>query len=391
MPLKLGPIHEQVERMAEAATAPVRQDLLAAAREFFYRVNPAVLLAKLSDRQRQYPWLVAEPLDTLSVTVPAPAPPTDFSVIAADGSFIPPDRHSPLRFYVINTGHAVLTYGRYPDAHLDSSGRLYFEDAELYLDPTGQRIPIEGERLGVRMAVEEMKALREALGLASLPAIALRDGSLILWALQRKEESEVKRAFLEPFLACLDAFLRAEVPVASYISYTGSQEVVNALRVSICQDDPTHCERCSLDTAQQDLCRFLGTIRDRHLFAGILAPGERSALFRSRSAILEEYREHCVLFFYLNIDGEITRIEAPEWVMTHAPHLDLVHSLVYDQCQRSGDYPPYPPVLVEAHEQAVISTTERRMVEQLVEEALARRRIPYIRSAKDRSKRSRGV
>ena len=46
---------------------------------------------------------------------------------------------------------------------------------------------------------------------------------------------------------------------------------------------------------------------------------------------------------------------------------------------------------MEAHEQAVISTTERRVVEQLVEEALARRGVTYVRSAKDRSKRSRGV
>lgn len=354
MPLKLGPISEQVERMAELATDAARQDLLAEARALLHQADPVALRATLSRRRESFPWLVAEPVGVFDAVFPVPAPPPDFSVVAADGSFIPPDRHSPLRFYVINTGHAVLNYGQHPDAHLDSTGRLYFDDAELYLDATGRRLPIEGERLGVRMAVEEMGALREALGLVSLPAVALRDGSLILWALQRKDERDAKQAFLEPFLSYLDDFYNAGVPVASYISYTGSQEVVNSLRVYLCQDDPARCDRCSLSADRRELCRFLSKLRDRTLFSGVLAGGERSDLFRSRSAILEEYREHRVLFFYLNVGGEIARIEAPEWVTTGETMLGLVHGLVYDQCRRSGDYPPYPPVLMEAHEQAEI-------------------------------------
>jgi hypothetical protein len=47
--------------------------------------------------------------------------------------------------------------------------------------------------------------------------------------------------------------------------------------------------------------------------------------------------------------------------------------------------------LQEAHEQAVIATAERRLVEELVERALAEQGIVYARSAKDRSKRRRGV
>ena len=71
--------------------------------------------------------------------------------------------------------------------------------------------------------------------------------------------------------------------------------------------------------------------------------------------------------------------------------LARVHSSVYDQCQRSGQYPPYPPVLIEAHEQAVITTADRQVVSELVEQALAAQGIYYQRSAKDQSKRGRGV
>jgi hypothetical protein len=39
----------------------------------------------------------------------------------------------------------------------------------------------------------------------------------------------------------------------------------------------------------------------------------------------------------------------------------------------------------------VISTADREAVEELVEQAAAAMGMPYVRSAKDRSKRSRGV
>jgi NurA-like 5'-3' nuclease len=106
---------------------------------------------------------------------------------------------------------------------------------------------------------------------------------------------------------------------------------------------------------------------------------------------LNQYREHRIQFFYLDVGGEIARVEAPQWVMSDPQMLDLVHASIYDQCQRSGQYPPYPPALIEAHEQAVISTAERRTVAEMVEQALAAQGIFYLRSAKDLSKRSRGV
>jgi hypothetical protein len=132
-------------------------------------------------------------------------------------------------------------------------------------------------------------------------------------------------------------------------------------------------------------------VRDRQLFDGLLEPGERSDVFQSQSAILSHYREHQIQFFYLNVGGEIARVEAPQWVMSDPEMMDLVHAAICDQCRRSGQYPPYPPALIEAHEQAVISTGDRRMVEEMVEKALAAQGIFYMRSAKDVSKKSRGV
>jgi len=390
LPLELGPISQQVNRMAASFVAEEHRDLLRQARELLLTVDAEELRAKVDARHRKYPWLVAIPVHTLSQTFSPPLPPADFSVIASDGSSIPPDRHSPLRYYVINTGHAVLTYGRHPNADLSSEGQLYFADQDLYLSPGQKSIPIEGERLGVKMQIAELQAALKAAQAAPDPMVVMRDGSLILWPLQN-EEKDVREEFLGQFLKCLDGFRAVSVPVVGYISYTGSHDVANVLRVSLCHDDPSDCERCSLSGEQRALCHFLSKAWDRQLFEGLLEEGRRSDVFESTSAILDHYGGQRIQFFYLNVGGEVVRIEAPQWVMRDGTMLDLVHALVYDQCQRSPDYPPYPPALQEAHEQAVITTAERRLVEELVERALAQRGLPYTRSAKDRSKRRRGV
>jgi hypothetical protein len=390
LPLELGPISQQVDRMAASFVAEEHRVLLREARELLLTVDAKKLRAKVRARHEKYPWLVAIPVHTLSQTFAPPLPPTDFSVIASDGSSIPPDRHSSLRYYVINTGHAILTYGRHPNADLDSEGQFYFEDDDLYVSPGRKRIPIEEARLGVKMQVAELQAALRAIQTATDPMVVLRDGSLILWPLQ-SEEKEVKEEFLGQFLRCLDGFRAASVPVVGYISYTGSHDVANALRVSLCQDDPSDCGHCSLSEDQQVLCDYLSKAWDRQLFEGLLEEGQRSDVFESISAILDHYGSHRIQFFYLSVGGEVVRIEAPQWVMRDEGMLHLVHALVYDQCQRSPDVPPYPPALQEAHEQAVITTAEGRLVEELVERALAARGIVYTRSAKDRSKRRRGV
>ena len=163
MPLKLGPITTQVNRMTAAMTPLEQDDLLVQAQQLLRNVDPIALRKHLEERvkapKKRVPWLAALPTATLAGKHPAPQPPADFAIASADGSAIHPDRHSPFQYYVINTGYAVLTYGAHPDAVLDSEGNLYFEDDDLYIDPQGQRIPVNEGRLSRTMQVEGMKAL----------------------------------------------------------------------------------------------------------------------------------------------------------------------------------------------------------------------------------------
>jgi hypothetical protein len=392
--LKLDSIANQVDRMAEAHQLRERIDYLEPARDLLRRIDPATLAAKIESRTRTFPWLVAVPLNSLAETfAPAPPPPTH-SVVATDGSVIAPDRHGPIRFHVINTGHAVLTYGPEPKAELDSAVNLCFEDDDLYIAYGEKDIPIDGARLGLAMSIAEIAHLAECTENVGRPLIGLIDGSLILWSLQN-ERQQVQDYFLPRFLNCLTAIRALKVPLASYISFPGGKDVCNALRFELCTSEPVSCRSCSLPDQKRELCYWLGRSFDRVLF-GDLQPGHRTDVFAGTSHVLSLYEsrvseDYRIDFFYLNVGGEIARVEVPRWVSSNANMLDLVHSIVYDQCRRSSGEPAYPPALQEAHEQAVISTSDRRLVEQLVERALARRGIAWVRSAKDRSKRRRGV
>lgn len=392
MPLELGPISQQVDNMAQTIVdlLPAEEGFLARAQDCLRSADADALRQKLEWQHRQQiriPWLVATPRLSLSGTVPSPSPPSDFSVVGIDASSIPPDRHSSIRYYVLNVGYALLSYGRQPDAVLEASSQLCFQDEQLYVFPQKRDVPIEGTLLSARMEVESLRVLQKMLRSISRPTVALRDGPLILWTLQN-ESKEVQHVLLHDLLEAM-AFLRQTgVPLAGYISYTGSRDVANSLRVWLCQGRPNECERCESDN--RDLCLALARIRDRDLFA-FLAEGDRSELFGSSSQILEEYGEHRVDFFYMNVGGEIVRVEVPRWVGSDVDLLGFLHAAIYDQCQRSPGFPPYPPALLEAHEQAVITAAERRLVEQMVEQALGQHGQRVVRSAKDDSKRRRGI
>ncbi|KPL21417.1 MAG: hypothetical protein AMJ93_09675 [Anaerolineae bacterium SM23_84] len=375
-----------------------QKDLLEQAQDCLRTVDREALRFKLQQHMRQqmrFPWLLAMPsysspaLPTkgLSGSFPAPSLPSDFCVVGTDASCIAPDRHVSVRYYVLNVGYALLTYGSQPDAVLEASSHFCFRDEDLYVFPEELEVPIEGALLGARMEVESLRVLLEVVPDTSKPAVALRDGPLTLWTLQN-ESDEVQHAVLRDFLDAM-AFLRqAGVPLAGYISYTGSRDVANSLRMWLCPGQPGECARCETDN--HDLCLALAKIRDRDLFA-FLPKGQRSELFGSSSQILERYAEHRVDFFYLNIGQEIVRVEVPRWVASNPDLLALVHAVLCDQCRRSPGFPPYPPALLEAHEQAVVTSSERRLVDEMVEQALGRHGQPIIRSGKDDSKRRRAL
>ena len=342
-------------------------------------------------------WLVADLVDGLDRKYEAPLLPTEFTVIATDGSHIDVDRHRSARCYLINIGSVILRYGTHPNAVLDSLPSLYAGDEDLVIAPAGTKgreQPVEGALLGIKRSVDECRRLVE-LAAEQPPGsqvLALLDGSLILWGLEAYPEFVSETLLEKGFLDCLNQLKKLnkdkKLALASYISLPRSTDVVNDLRVALCPNDPLDTDRHCQDCGKRE-CDAVAGVQDRELFSNLLSQGERSAVFISQSSIVRKsYGEHRVYFFYLRVEDEVGRVEIPQWVARDENLLSLTHSLVLDQCRRGHGY---PVALSEAHEQAVVTTTDRDNFWHLVESSLVEEHLPTPTSGKSRSKRTRWV
>ena len=345
-------------------------------------------------------WLVAELVENPGFHHPSPPTPDEFSVIGSDGSQIDVDRHHSARCYLINIGSVVLKYCACPSAALASTPHLYSDEEDLVIKPpagtSGREQMIEGALLGIKRSVEECRCLSQEA--ATLPAdsraLALVDGSLILWGLGGKDcpEFVIEEMLDKGFLHCLQEMQQLNkdrrLTVASYISFPRSTDVVNALRIALCPHDKADCEQyCNETAAGEHPCDAVAGVQDRELFANLLEEGDRSALFGNRSSIVEKrYGNQRIYFFYLKVEDEIARVEIPQWVAMDKELLELTHSLVLDQCRRGQGY---PVALSESHEQAVVTAADRNNFYHLLELSLNDRDMPLTTSAKSRSKKTR--
>ena len=83
-------------------------------------------------------------------------------------------------------------------------------------------------------------------------------------------------------------------------------------------------------------------------------------------------------------DGEIARIEVPDWLAEDSELLALSHAMLVKQCQLGLDY---PVAISEAHEQAVITGHDREEFRRMTLMLLEQRGLPTPESAKAFSKR----
>ena len=327
--------------------------------------------------------------------------PDDFCVVAVDGSHIDIDRHLPVRCSLINIGVASLNYGSHPDANLFSQQKLYVNDELVIRDKNSlhREQAIEGVVLSAKRAVEEIETLSHIIdGMnPDVPTIALIDGSLVMMGLDGHAYGDfVKRELIEEgFVKALNNIHKLAthrtIALASYISLPRSAEIVNALRIEVCPFDTVDCRmHCNDKAIGERPCDHTSeSLLDREIFSEVLEPGERSGIFISSSDIVSKhYGSQKICFFYVNTGEEIGRVEIPSWVAENEELLRLFHSAIVDQCRRGSGY---PTALIEAHEQAVVNTSNRRDFTHLIETALYKHHMPVYSSEKNRSKRLRSL
>jgi hypothetical protein len=358
-------------------------------------------------------WLLADPLgEPIDAAFPAPPTPDEYVALASDGSHIDVDRHSPVSCYLLNLGRVRIRYGSQPEADLSSQPELAFEDERLVLSDrtdASREDVLSGNLLAALRSVREVEALARLAAEedSGLPTLSLLDGTLVLWGLARRDlRGEVKRVLLdEGMIRALDALktLAGQKPIAlaSYISHPGGSEVVHTLRLAVCPlpqnqpPQPVDCLRCPREADDPRPCDAVGLSADRPLFRALLAPGQRSAVFRRKHKApgsIEEafYGQHSVAFFYLrtpdDVSDEIARVEMPLWVAQDEQKVSLLHALLIDQCRRGLGY---PLAIMEAHEQAVITGPERETFRRLLEAQVTAEGLPAAPSGKALSKRAR--
>jgi hypothetical protein len=398
MALDLSALSSQVRSMSRSLTRGPDTVLerIAQVRTIYlgYAGNENDMVTAVNLSRDANPWrALACPYERLDLVRDVPDLPAAYMVAATDGSQIERDRHGIADCYLINIGQVFLRYGYNPTARLSSYPTLFYLDDDLYLSNGARRVAIEGSYLNARRDVQELVALEElsnAVLDGSLPSLALLDGTLVRWTLAGAERF-VQESFLRPYLDSLERLHQREVPVASYISRPRSTEVVGAIRLMYCPDidigqEPSpRCNQCS-DVAQGHTpsCSVCDGLTDADVLYGHLAEGQRGPLFISMSQVnMKNYGDHMIHFFYMRVGREMARVEMPQWVAYTPALVDLVHTLIYDQCSRGQGY---PVALARAHEQAVVRASDRRAFLRMVEESLWQAEAPATMSSKQESK-----
>ncbi len=390
--LDLLKVAGQMQGMSEQLVreAKLLAGKLSLAEELFQSAttNQSLYQQQLQQWRDRLAFSCAEPIESLALRhtpIPMTAPHT---VVATDGSQISPSRHEIAYCYLINVGRVALHYGS--GAHhplLDSLPEVYYKPEDLY---GARQWGIQTEEwMSLRRTALETIMLAELAceqQKSDLPMLALTDGSLIHWNLEILP-AEARAQILPDMLNAWDKLRLSNIPLAGYISAPRTVEATNFLRLCACPfaepDCATHCANQLLDRLA---CSKVQPLRDATLWYRLLAPGECSPLWRSHARILQEYQHHWVYFCYLHVGAEVARVEMPEWTALNPELRQRSLSIILAQIQKGYGY---PVTLAEAHNQAVVTGSDRYRFFAILEQQMIRSGLQNIGTS-NKEARKRG-
>jgi len=297
----------------------------------------------------------AYPLDeALASSHPAPASVIQATLIAADGSQIPADRHSALQYYLINVGAIAMQVG---------SGNTpeVFTDTELHMLDELEDTFFSDSQVALQRDVAERKKLLEVAKKYSGTIIALTEGQLELWGAVDSDNSRDFEKSLQDYLDTLKEMEKKKIITSGYVDKPGANWVVRLLEIAtIPQDELPNLKKYR---------PFLG-VTDLWLFSQILGRYERSAIFKLQAKSSETYKDSLSIhFFYLNVGDEkkpkIARVDVPLWVVNNKEALNNLHCALIEQAKIMGNE-PFPYLLHRAHEIAVVTHKEKEEIDQML-------------------------
>lgn len=341
--------------------------------------------------------VLARPLEETRTHYPPPPPMTSYRIWASDGSAIAPDPQAFARYALLHAAAVGLAFDP-PAFEVTHRATLLFreEEMERVYPGVGEPVAVEGPVVDTMRAYEELRILCEvAQGMPPDPAgrpLLLMTDAVILWAHRGTGPGHdaLGEDYLSRSVAALVELEHARIPLVSFTSMPRYREVIHTLLALVCP--PERRLACGDCEQPLDECLELRPLLDRELFA-MLPVGARSPIFQPvyhgdtawRLPPVLRRSDPEICFFYVNT-GEIARVELPRWVV-RAGLVDTVHAIVLDQCRQGrAEVTGYPLALSLAHHEAVLTVEDRRAVEWLIEEALARYGIVAPPSAKARMK-----
>ncbi|HEX9017705.1 MAG TPA: DNA double-strand break repair nuclease NurA [Anaerolineaceae bacterium] len=319
--------------------------------------------------------------ECLNQTFPTPAAALRYSLLAADGSQINPDRHAAVDFGAINVGAIRMQPGQSASgqapAELVRSQMMFLND--LF---TASGNPLTDDIVALKRDLAERRVLAELAKAETLPTVALTDGPLELFR-EPKGMPEFADE-LNNYQGVLQDLADMQVSAAGYVDNPRGDLIVRMLELVIL------ARRGQMSKAGEE--HPLRGVFDYHLFGSLLKPGQRTAIFGIHSGSAASFQGRLALhFFFLNVGREghahIARVEIPRWVAESPELLDLLHACLVAQAHILGAS-PYPYVLHRAHEIAVVSYDERDQLESMILAELRRQGVPvgersYKQVAKD--------
>ena len=369
-------LSQRRERVAEAL------DTLHTYRTNWTAVASALQTAKEKSDEKFYrsarPFSENEPLDS---HIPAPPPPPQATIIAADGSQIMPDRHAAHLYYLINVGGIIYHHGSGRTPETFSQPDIVYPDSDEAIDnfnDTAGAVSIERDLKEIETLARQTAANRHS----AQPILAIMDQRLLYWPIG--SAGIAVNAAVSDWGKDMTGIHDAGALLCGYIDRPGTSSVMMLLR-SIFGLTDIHFNWKELGQR-----KATQGVTDADLFSQILGPGERSAVFANISDSNEVFKAQDaaneVCFFYLNpgASGQnIARVDIPRWVAEEDGAVTAVHSLLIDQCRIMGDY---PYVIARADEMAVVGRQDASELNFMIDVIMERHGISNDITSKQGSK-----
>ncbi len=351
--------------------------------------NPTQVAQRLNENIPWAFWPIAIPLEEFGKSFILPKPIKEVTVVAVDGSQIMPSHHEIHNCFLLNIGCVQISYGAKVTPLLESFPYLYHKSEELYPLVDRRRIHIDELYVSLERNLLELSFLADKAVLAqerALPVVALIDGSLIPWSLERMPEA-YQNHYIERHSAAMDILKENSIAILGYISHSRSSELVNDLRISICPYEVSNCrENCYRLNEEDFPCSKIWPLLDRTMLKHHVPTNQRSSSFLSGSSVSKLFASDLrTCFLYLNTGEEIARLEFPRWLFDYQDILDNAISTTLSQVDRGKGY---PISLAEAHHLAVIKGNDRqRFFDLLTRHLVAKGAGPVKPSPKEAKKR----